>query len=65
MQELNKHIDELRALCDLYNVESLYVFGSASTNTLKHYNPINCNAHRVLCTFINTLVSTPDITRRT
>lgn len=41
MQELNKHIDELRALCDLYNVESLYVFGSASTDTLKKSSDID------------------------
>ena len=41
MQELNKHMDELRALCDKYNVESLYVFGSASTDTMKNSSDID------------------------
>ena len=41
MRELNKHIDELRTLCDLYNVESLYVFGSASTDTMKNSSDID------------------------
>jgi len=34
MLELNKHRDKLALLCSEYNVESLYVFGSASTNSL-------------------------------
>lgn len=41
MQELNRHIDELRALCDLHNVEALYVFGSASTGTMNKSSDID------------------------
>lgn len=41
MQELNKHIKELTTLCDQYNVESLYVFGSASSDTLKSSSDID------------------------
>ena len=41
MQELNKHIDGLRLLCDQYNVDSLYVFGSASTDTITKSSDID------------------------
>ena len=41
MKELDKHKKQLDLLCFEYNVESLYVFGSASTNTLKATSDID------------------------
>jgi predicted nucleotidyltransferase len=33
MDEINKHLQELISLCRKYNVDSLYVFGSALTSS--------------------------------
>ena len=41
MLELNKHKDQLAVICSEYNVESLYVFGSASTDSLNANSDID------------------------
>jgi predicted nucleotidyltransferase len=41
MLELIKHQKQLKMLCSEYNVETLYVFGSASTDTMNQGSDID------------------------
>ena len=35
MQELSKHIDQIKNLCSLYKVKSLFAFGSVTTDNFR------------------------------
>lgn len=35
MEEISKHIDQIKRLCSLYKVKSLFAFGSITTNKFR------------------------------
>lgn len=35
MKEISKHIDQIKRLCSLYKVKSLFAFGSVTTNKFR------------------------------
>lgn len=41
MKEIDKHIEQIKKLCDTNKVKSLFVFGSAAKNTLKSDSDID------------------------